>query len=322
MFQHTWKVLGCAALMAIGSLAQAQSRIEARRVEKEEQQQGGQRVEVEVQRQRAGGQQARLSDYWLGLECFPVDAVLRSHLSLGEAEGLVVEQVVPDSPAAKAELKQHDVLMKAGGKAIKTVADLVGAVDEAKETELTFEIIRAGKPMTIKATPAKRPENVLRRVPDQRMDELRQWLERMQGEQPGSSRYRILGPGAVVLPGSRDLPKGMSVTITRSGGEPGKIIVKKDDQAWEISDKELDKLPDDVRPHVERMLGRGAAIALPAVPAPPGVPALPGRPPENAPLRWFHRPAAQGNDGSARQAPPADGGVAAEHAQGIEARGR
>src|SRR5687767_4116277 len=58
--------------------------------------------EADVERRR--GPEGR-SSHWLGLECFPIDAALRSHLGLAEGEGLIIEQVVPESPAAKAELK-------------------------------------------------------------------------------------------------------------------------------------------------------------------------------------------------------------------------
>jgi hypothetical protein len=267
-----------------GSLAQAEgARVEVQRLVLR---QDGRPNRVEVQIQRGGGQEARPSEHWLGLECFPVDALLRSHLNLGEGEGLVVEQVVPDSPAAKAELKPHDVIVSAGGKVVKTVADLVQAVGEAKENELTLEIIRAGKPMTMKATPAKRPEpqEMWRRLPERRIDEFRNWIDRFQGgEQPGPLRYRVLGPGAV-LPG-RELPKDLSVSITRSGGEPARITVKKGDQSWEIGENELDKLPDDVRPHVERALGRGAAMVLPNPPALGPIPRPEIRRPEGGPDR-------------------------------------
>jgi membrane-associated protease RseP (regulator of RpoE activity) len=274
MFNQIWKgcLIGsaCLALLAAGSLAHAQSsRVEMRRIASKQDGQEGR------------GQAVRPSDHWLGLECFPVDALLRAHLNLAEGEGLVIEQVVPDSPAAKAELKQHDVIVKAGGTEIKSVADLMGAVDEAKENELALEIIRGGKPMTMKATPAKRPaaQEVLRRVPQRRMEEFRQLFDRLQSEQPGSLRYRMLGPGAV-LPG-KELPKDLSVSITRSGSEPAKITVKKGDQSWEVGEKELDKLPDDVRPHVERMLGRGV-MAMPGMPPMPPDPRMvipaPGRP--------------------------------------------
>jgi hypothetical protein len=49
----------------------------------------------------------------------------------------------------------------------------------------------------------------------------------------------------------------MSVVIRKEGDHPATITVKRGDEKWEVTEKELDKLPADVRPHVERMLGRG-----------------------------------------------------------------
>ena len=43
------------------------------------------------------------SDYWLGLVVGPVRDTLRTHLGLPEDQGLLVLQVVDDSPAQKAE---------------------------------------------------------------------------------------------------------------------------------------------------------------------------------------------------------------------------
>ena len=43
----------------------------------------------------------------------------------------------------------------------------------------------------------------------------------------------------------------------RSGKNPAKISVSRGDEKWNLTDQELNKLPDDVRPFVERMLGGG-----------------------------------------------------------------
>ena len=43
--------------------------------------------------------------------------------------------------------------------------------------------------------------------------------------------------------------------INKTGDKPAEITVKKDDQKWEVTEKDLDKLPPDIRMHVERMLG-------------------------------------------------------------------
>ena len=87
------------------------------------------------------------------------------------------------------------------------------------------------------------------------------------------------GPrGNALLPPRRDpaaprpavepqLPDNTSVVITREGDKPAKIVVKQGEQKWEITEDEINKLPESLRPAVEQMLGRGNvtfAIAGPA----------------------------------------------------------
>ena len=52
---------------------------------------------VEVQRRvfEFAPKPIKLGDYWLGVECRPVDDALRAQLGLPEDQGLVVENVVP-----------------------------------------------------------------------------------------------------------------------------------------------------------------------------------------------------------------------------------
>jgi hypothetical protein len=223
----------------------------------------------------------RVSDFWLGLECYPADAALRTQLGL-EKQGLVVEQVVPDSPGDQGGIKPHDVLLKAGERSLVSVSDLVEAIDKAKATELSIDVLRGGKPITVKVTPEQRPEDqdMARRVPERELGELRRWIESLRpGERPdGPLRYRVFGPGAVLPPSaSQKLPKDVTISVTRTGEEPATIVVKKGDQQWEVSEKDLKDLPEDLRPYVERMLGRNGAF-LPPRPdffepgLPPGAP--------------------------------------------------
>jgi len=210
----------------------------------------------------------RLSEYWLGLQCAPVDEALRAQLGLAEGQGLVVQEVMPDSPAAKAGLKRFDVLAAVDGKPIKGIADLVAAVDKAKDKkDVALEVIRGGEKVEVKARPAKRPAEARPKgglvVPPgvEGMEELRKWFEKAFPEGKGwGPRLRVFGGPAIVLPpGTRlgpPLPGNLSITISKQGNEPAKIVVKRDDEKWELTEKELDKLPPDIRPHVERMLGR------------------------------------------------------------------
>jgi S1-C subfamily serine protease len=60
-------------------------------------------------------EQARHNRAFLGVGVENASAALASHLALPEGEGLVVEHVAANSPAAKAGIERHDVLLRVGG---------------------------------------------------------------------------------------------------------------------------------------------------------------------------------------------------------------
>lgn len=200
--------------------------------------------------------------YWIGLQFDPASDALRSQLGLAADQGLVVTEIFPDTPAAKAGFAKHDVVVKIGEDAASDIDKLNAVVQATKgEKELAITIVRGGKQEVIKVTPAKRPgENsftlgVAPRPGEQ--DLLLEWMPKgLDPEHP--MRVEIFNPAVVVgRPGEvkvGDLPKNMSISISKSGDAPATISVSKDDQKWDITDKELDKLPPEVREHVERML--------------------------------------------------------------------
>jgi len=211
--------------------------------------------------------------YWLGLACEPVPESLRAHLKLPEAQGLLVKEVVSDSPAAKAGIAVNDVLLKAGAKPLANLNDLIEAVNAAKDGRLSIELIHDGQPKTVEATPTKRDEAIgLMRRPDD-WDTMQRWLEQMYRNQTGQDdgrrglRFTIPRPGAILPPGALvhpPLPGNMSISISKEGDRPLKIVVKRGEEQWEVTEKELDKLPSDIRRYVEQMshwmvlgLGRG-----------------------------------------------------------------
>lgn len=207
------------------------------------------------------------SEYWLGIGCSALPPALRAQLDLPEKQGVLVEAVVPESPAAKAGIQPNDILLRAGETALTQPRDLVEAINATKDGAMKIELLRAGKPKTLEATPTKRPENARLQSPGMPAPGDREAMEKwMQGMWSGGDaqhppmRFRFFHPGAIVpqdvlvpVP----LPANMSIAISKEGDQPAKIVVKRGDEKWELTDKDLDKLPADVRPHVERMLGRG-----------------------------------------------------------------
>jgi serine protease Do len=73
----------------------------------------------------------------------------------GVASGVLINEVRPDSPAAKAGLKAGDIIVEAEGKEVKGEGDLMRAIQEKKEGDVTLTIVRGGNRQTIRATPEK-----------------------------------------------------------------------------------------------------------------------------------------------------------------------
>ncbi|MFO0947519.1 MAG: PDZ domain-containing protein [Planctomycetota bacterium] len=81
----------------------------------------------------------------IGIQLQPLTDALRERLSLKDVKGVVVADVVPDSPAAKAEIAATDVIIEANGKVIEEPKVLVEMVNQAKPgEEITLKLIHEG----------------------------------------------------------------------------------------------------------------------------------------------------------------------------------
>jgi len=215
-----------------------------------------------------------LGEYWIGLASDKVGEDLRAHIDLPKDQGVIIRQVFADSAAAKAGFQVHDILLKAGKAKLTSPQDLMKAVQEAKENSLTFEVLRKGKKTSIDVTPQKRPARyrfthtrpldpmLLPQIEAQR----RKLIEQLMKQQE-DFRILMLEPGKVVPNNWRPrsaaaLPNGVSVSITRTNNEPAKIKVTRGDESWNVTEKELDKLPKDLQPGIKAMLNNNAPIRL------------------------------------------------------------
>jgi membrane-associated protease RseP (regulator of RpoE activity) len=225
---------------------------------------------------------APIGEYWIGIALGELPPVAKKQLQL--EHGLVVEDVLPDSPAAKAEFKPHDVLIRAGEAVLDQPADILKAVDEAKDKEMRVIILRDGKEMAVQVTPMKRPQPEVRetqtleaRIPGGAIERIEEALRELKG-QGGQNPLELYfaRPGVVVSHTQKGagVPNNFTVRVNKEGDKPAKIYVKRDDKEWEVTEDKLGDLPDDVRPVIERMLGRGPLTmklpqALPPAVAPP-----------------------------------------------------
>jgi hypothetical protein len=212
-------------------------------------------------------------EFWLGVMVSRPAPAMQAQLKLPKDQGLLVESVQPKSPAAKAGIQQYDVLLKANDKPLGDLRDLMKLIKQVKEGKLTLELLRGGKHETVVATLAKRPADELDKglSPDARA-----WIEKfgpkMSEGQP--LRFHVFGPGQIVPPGDPEaaapgtattkvevtvhtkvnLADGSKVEITREGDRPAKVIVTRDKERWEGTSEDLSKIPEKIRPEVERLL--------------------------------------------------------------------
>lgn len=220
----------------------------------------------------------RPSDHWLGVQCGRMIPALRAQLGLDEDQGVLVVAVVDDSPAAKAGIEEHDVLIQAGDRKLTKVQDLIDEVDAVKDGKLSVELIRKAKKQTVEVSPEKRPamEAPSDEPAEDALGEWKNFLEHMQQWEPGkdgrpSMKFRFWRQPGTILPSQPKagdkMPSNVKIHINKEGDKPAEIEVTRDGESWSVKEGELDQLPDDLRPHVERMLGKPKGpVGWPAFP--------------------------------------------------------
>jgi len=194
--------------------------------------------------------------YWIGVHAVPIDQALRSHLQLEDR--LIVVQVMPDSPAAEAGLKQHDILLKFDDRELTSMAELVSSVRGSNGKAAIIAVLRAGKEISIRISPAKRPEGTVE-LPV----ELPDWkpLQWWRDSDTKARGFRLVGPGFII--GRPDpLPNDVSINIRKENDEPTKITVKRADDKWEVTEETIDELPDELREPIRRHLEGNSEDAL------------------------------------------------------------
>ena len=86
----------------------------------------------------------------------------------GDTEGVVVDDVVPGSPAESAQLRKGDVIRKFDGHDVKTISQLRSLVSQVGlNKKVDVELLRDGKPMKVTAEIKEQPVDYLTRSPQQ-----------------------------------------------------------------------------------------------------------------------------------------------------------
>jgi S1-C subfamily serine protease len=91
---------------------------------------------------------------WIGISGRDItDPILREQLRLDDRGGVLVENVIDNSPAEKAGLKTRDIITTWAGKKVTDSLDLLNKVTAAHEgDEVEIELLRAGETLKVKLT--------------------------------------------------------------------------------------------------------------------------------------------------------------------------
>lgn len=88
----------------------------------------------------------------LGIQCEPPSSALRKHLRLRDA-GVLITSVVPGSPAAEADLRPDDLLLRVGDSTVTDLPTLTALIAASEGNEIQLTLLRDGEERVLAATP-------------------------------------------------------------------------------------------------------------------------------------------------------------------------
>lgn len=89
----------------------------------------------------------------IGVNATALTKQLGEYFGVQSGEGILLSFVRENSPAEKAGLKAGDIITEADGKAVKTNADLMRALNDKKEGDVSLTIVRDKNRQTVRVTP-------------------------------------------------------------------------------------------------------------------------------------------------------------------------
>ncbi len=114
----------------------------------------------------------KISYGWMGITVQDLNDDLSKYFGLADKNGVLVAKVLEDGPAAKAGMKESDVIKQFDNKPVNSVKDLLNVVGSAEVgRKVKVMVIRDKKPVALDATVGERPEDTDEIISNEEGDE-------------------------------------------------------------------------------------------------------------------------------------------------------
>jgi serine protease Do len=158
---------------------------------------------------------------YLGIQARPVTQ------GVAETDGVIIDDVIPNSPASDAKLKRDDVIKKFNGHNVRNITELrslVSQIELNKKVEL--ELLRGGNNLKVTAEIKEQPADYLTSRNNPRQPQTPQTPDETQDQPDESSALGSVEVGDVTPEVVRrlDLPNRIhGVLVTKLDGEVGEL---------------------------------------------------------------------------------------------------
>ena len=215
------------------------------------------------------GQVVRIATgrFLLGIQLASLSVDERKQAGIKNRQALKIVSVNPGSVAEKAGLESGDIILAIDDQRLSGHEMLVKAVQASGKARkpLALRILHDGKALTRKINPARSSPSIGISAIRIEGGSLRGIENQLRGlrifDEKDGAGIRLRIAGAEVPPAADDgddkRSENLEIQIRKENDKPARIEVKRNGKRWSITEKEIDKLPKDIRQRVRDAIKHG-----------------------------------------------------------------
>ncbi len=171
------------------------------------------------------------SKYWIGATIQSVPDFLTAQLPIDENQGVWIQYVAPESPAAKAGLKRYDVIYKIGDEIVANPLEVTKIIDKTGANKISVEYYRKGDLEKVELEIEERPSQTQKGF--------------VFGAPQQNKNFRVVRPGLIVPESETQPENGDEATPAEQASESPNAEISRQEASSEQIETEIDS-PDNL----------------------------------------------------------------------------